>query len=144
MTGRFNGTCKRLGVSVERYLDRRGYGQLDRAYEAAASVRECPGGCEESKLPVDVDGELIWIPCPLLSPGCGRGKELEAALCNYCLSHVRAISSLPTRFHGLLARPCRTDAVAGGSLWARSPEPATFLVLYGGQGVGKSFAAAYL
>ena len=135
-----------LSIHVERLLS--GHGKISRAYEATETVKECifpPGSgeysCRESKIPVDVEGDLIWVACPVLSTECSRGVELRIELKNYSLANVRSIPGVPSRFHASLAQPQNTDAVVGSKSWAR--EPVTFLVLHGNHGTGKSFAAAY-
>lgn len=122
---------------------------VDRELETVAALRdlrargECPGcgGSGEIELRLAA-GDVVRRPCPLVSRSCLHGTAQWDRARADILKLLRDPGGVPGRFVDGLAGPRRlvTKALSGAKEWT----PDGFLVLTGGTGAGKSFAAAHV
>jgi len=103
--------------------------------------KACQANCVDGKVQVEVDGEMVAIPCHLRTDFCEFGaKEYEKATEKAVL---RLTQCVPTIFHTMLQGTDvnKTEMLSKVERW--KPSEKTFLVLFGNPGNGKSFAAAW-
>lgn len=129
------GPCfEHIGKCIERV--RAADAEINRIRESG-TCPGCTGGEIDLVLP---DGSISRRPCPLISRECHFGSAQYDRAKRSVIRLMRDPVGVPARFVEAIGDRRRTVAMVEGLKWSGED----FLILSGGTGVGKSFAAAVI
>jgi hypothetical protein len=108
--------------------------------EVLGKIKTCPAPCRDGTISIAMrSGGTRRTACPLADQGCAYGQAEERKLERF-LGGIMFEAGVPARHIGNFPGCFDTRAVTEASLWDGSG----FLILSGGLGSGKSFAAAWV